>query len=185
MQLKNSSSNNRYLYRFFGMNTAPLLMTEKVFPNLKEVTESIGAFEAINKYVFDLGYDRKDDSIQVLVVGDGNTPRTAALIACMTKWTVHSVDPRMKDKNWNFKRLHTYKNKVENIEIKGKKGLIVCVHSHAKLSDSIAAMKGFEYLHLINIPCCVKPDISKPDVSYIDESIHSGKRNVELYFNVA
>ena len=40
--------------------------------------------------------DRSDPNINVVVVGDGRTPRTAALISVMSRWNVTSIGPNLK-----------------------------------------------------------------------------------------
>ena len=99
------SYDNRYLHRFFKMNAAPLLMSAKIFPNIKEITESVGAFVAIQDHLINK-YVSRTDNVDVYVVGDGHSPRTGALIACLTKWNVKSIDPQIRLKQWNIKRLN-------------------------------------------------------------------------------
>lgn len=86
---------NEYLERFFRLDVASTLIAAKLFPNIKEVTESIGAFAAIKNHI---NVGRADD-VDVFVVGDGHTPRTGALIASLTKWHVKSIDPQMRQKS--------------------------------------------------------------------------------------
>jgi len=170
------------------MGAAPLLMSENIFPNIKEITESMGAFVAIHEHLIKTGLDRNSDTVDVIAVGDGHSPRTAALIACLTKWNCISVDPQLRTREWKIKRLTTYKDKIEDvIGINGnneRTAIIVCVHSHAKLSDCLNAVKDYKTVHLINIPCCFKSDLKfEPDISYTDIGIQSEKQRVEIYFN--
>lgn len=179
------SYDNRYLNRFFKMNTAPLLMSAKVFPNIKEITESVGAFVAIQDHLIDKCVSRTDE-VDVYVIGDGHSPRTGALIACLTKWNVKSIDPQMRGEQWGIKRLETYKSKAEELSFEGNNNsaVVVCVHSHAKISDCLKMLHGYSEIHLVNIPCCFKADIDKkPNVSYTDIGIQSEKQKVEIYFN--
>ena len=37
----------------------------------------------------------KDPTVLCIVVGDGRTPRTAALLAMRTRWSVVSIDPAL------------------------------------------------------------------------------------------
>ena len=87
---------NRHLHRFFKMGSAPLLMSENIFPNIKEITESMGAFVAIHEHLIKNGIDRNSNKVDVYAIGDGHSPRTAALIACLTKWNCISIDPQMR-----------------------------------------------------------------------------------------
>jgi hypothetical protein len=56
-----------------------------VFPNAKELTESFAANNAIRIHLAG-EYTPGDERVTVIAVGDGNTPRTAALCAFLTKW---------------------------------------------------------------------------------------------------
>jgi len=99
----------RYIERFFKLNTAPEILAEKVFSNLKEITDSMGVFVAIQKHI---SFDRKDRNIHCVVVGDGHTPRTGMLIARLTAWEVYSIDPVMRLKNYHTDRLCLFKKKI-------------------------------------------------------------------------
>jgi len=178
---------NRHLHRFFKMRAAPLLMSENIFPNIKEITESMGAFVAIHEHLIKNGIDRNSDKVDVYAIGDGHSPRTAALIACLTKWNCISIDPEMRPKTWNFKRLTTFRNKIEDVSFDGKNdriAIIVCVHSHAKLTDCLKSINNYKERHLINIPCCVKADLEfEPNFTFCDVGIQSEKQNVSVYLN--
>lgn len=69
-------------------------MRLKVFPDAKELTESFAANNAIRNHLAS-EYDPRDERVTVIAVGDGNTPRTAALCAFLTKWQCVAVDPEM------------------------------------------------------------------------------------------
>ena len=184
-QTKHTSYDNRHLHRFFKMNCAPLLMQLKVFPNIKEITESVGAYIAIHDHLLKKVINR-EEGVQVFVVGDGKTPRTGALIACLTKWNVHSIDPVMEEKYWEIRRLKTYRAKAEELSFEGKEkqAIVVCVHSHAQVSSCLKMLKGFTSVHFVNIPCCFDSDIDKkPDISYIDMGIQSQKQRVDVFLN--
>ena len=178
---------NRHLHRFFKMRAASLLMSENIFPNIKEITESMGAFVAIHEHLIKNGIDRNSDKVDVYAIGDGHSPRTAALIACLTKWNCISIDPEMRLKTWKFKRLTIFRNKVEEVSFDGNNdriAIIVCVHSHAKLTDCLKSIRNYKERHLINIPCCVKSDLDyEPDFTFCDVGIQSEKQNVSVYLN--
>ena len=59
--------------------------------------------------------------------------------------------------------------------------LIVCVHSHAKLSECVKKFKGKD-LTIISMPCCVPDDLDiEPEISYNDWGICSEKRRINVY----
>ena len=62
---------NKYIERFSKLNTAPDILSLKVFPNLKEITESMAAFVAVKDNV---PFELCDANINVVIVGDGHTP---------------------------------------------------------------------------------------------------------------
>lgn len=175
---------NEYLCRFFKLDVAPALMAAKLFPNIKEVTESVGAFAAIKNHI-NIG---RSDDVDVFVVGDGHTPRTGALIASLTKWNVKSIDPQMRQKKWGIKRLETYRNTAEELKFHGRNNcaILVCVHSHAPISSCLQMLDGYSEVHLVNIPCCFPADIEQQaDVSYVDTSIQSPKQRVDIFLRLS
>ena len=193
LQIKKPSL--RYLNEFTRLKCGSDLLRSKVFPNAKEITESMGAYNALRTHLqgdFPLG----DDKITCVVVGDGTTPRTGALFAYRTNWNVVSIDPEMdRDfmkpgdtlEEWqDIERLWVARKKIEEVSLDHIVGklLIVCVHSHAKLSECVKKRPSSPKT-IINLPCCVKPDLNiKPDISYEDYAIHSEKRIVEIYKDV-
>lgn len=68
------------------------LMASKIYPNTKEVTETVGAYKAVVNSL-PVGFSRNSCNVVCYVVGDGVHPRTAAYIAAMSKWVVYSIDP--------------------------------------------------------------------------------------------
>lgn len=83
----------KYLQKYVRMKRIAEFNKKKLFPNLKEVTESMGIVEAASKIE-----DRNDSSVTLIVVGDGKRPRTATLATNMTKWNAISIDPNMNSR---------------------------------------------------------------------------------------
>ena len=184
----------RYLDWLLRINSGEDILRHQLFPNAKEVTESVAAYFAVRKNLSDI-YKFDDPSVLVVVVGDGTKPRTGAIFAYMTKWTVVSVDPIMQTEHgWNAKidRLHAYKARIEDTGViwgredckQFKKLIIVSVHGHAKLTDCLEVTLKIdaEEATIISIPCCIEDDLAQdPDKSYIDWSIWSEHRLVNIY----
>lgn len=81
----------KYLDLFMRWDCGPDLLHIGLFPNAKEVTESMACLTAMDKQ---LTVRFSEEGTLCIVVGDGSLPRTAALIAMRTKWRrVISVDP--------------------------------------------------------------------------------------------
>lgn len=181
---------SRYIDEFIRLSCAPDLLALKLFPNAKEITESLGAYNAVRQHLW-LNFG--DSSICVLVVGDGVVPRTAATFAFRSRWTCYSVDPRMRDNRWDLKvqRLHVFRAKVlpENgwappIHCNVfSQCILVAVHSHASLSASIQAARMLSTnVSVVSIPCCVKHDYhAMPNHEYDDWSIASPERRVSVW----
>ena len=98
----------RYIDFFLKLKSAAKLIDTCFYPNAKEISETQGAFEAVRHK---LKLDYNDESIAILVVGDGYNPRTGYYIANMTKWTIFSIDPAMeRDYNKILEKINYKKN---------------------------------------------------------------------------
>lgn len=189
----------KYLTELVRLKCSPDLIQSRYFPNAKEVTESFAAYNAVRQHLQDL-YDFQDPNVRVVVVGDGVKPRTGATFAFRTNWIVCSVDPlmfktRMAMNQYdprpnNIKKLMACRSKIEYLDtslldLTNLPLIIVCVHSHAKLSHCLAKLQTRGIRSVISIPCCVPDDLSiAPSISYQDYGIHSDKRTVNIYKNI-
>lgn len=190
---------SRYLDRLVDMRCFPDLIRLKVFPNVKEMTESMAILSAVNN----LGLKRNDDGVLFISVGDGVMPRTAALFAYATKWICIGIDPliRFYDKKMHrlmkdTDRLYPIPYDVCHAEIKeilsGVTGpfhsvVFAFVHSHAKLFNSMEALKflPIENRHIISMPCCYQDDLPiEPTKSYVDNRVISPKNRVNIYKDI-
>lgn len=169
-----------YINRFFSLKCSADLLANQLFPNAKEITESFAAFEA-TKYLDD-EFDWKNPDVNVVCVGDGVKPRTAATFALRTKWNCHSVDPILRNRSYNIKRLNLYPSKIEDITLQfDTPTLICCVHSHAKLSHCIQSIKAPK-VNIINLPCCFQSDLPfLPCIEYKDDQIWSEKNLMQIW----
>jgi hypothetical protein len=185
---------SRYLDEFVRFSRSPELLSLRLFPNAKEVTESFGAYAAVREH---LQLDFGDPSIRVLAVGDGFVPRTAATFAMRSRWTCFSVDPNMRDRGWSRKveRLHAYREKIlplggwyvpDEFAFSFSRCVLVCVHSHASLWQSILSARGLATkVSVVSIPCCVKHDYQMvADAVYEDREITSPARTVHVWRDV-
>jgi hypothetical protein len=175
----------RHINEFFKLSCASDLIEKKLFPNAKEVTESMAAYEAVRKHVYHKEDFRFDDpGITLVAVGDGHTPRTGALFAFRTAWKCYSVDPVLRMRDYKIDRLKLINKKIEDIQpIVGDKMVVVAVHSHADLREvekkviSTTGNRSF-----ISIPCCVKQELDYiKDYEYTDRGIWSSKNIVKVW----
>lgn len=172
----------RYINKALGLSCFSDMQKLRVFPNGKEITESFAAFHAAKHFV--PFFDFKDESIDVICVGDGRTPRTASVFAFMTKNNIYSIDPNLKKADYfeqNIQRLKCLRSRVEDINFESEKVIIVAVHSHASLKNTLEHIKG-DQRALIAIPCCISYNHSKkPDYEYKDPGIWSPKNVVKVW----
>ena len=85
----------RYLDEFIKLKCSPDLLKSNLFPNAKEITESMGVYNAVRRNL-QKEYSLASPDICCLVIGDGHVPRTASLFAMRTRWTVFSIDPKLR-----------------------------------------------------------------------------------------
>lgn len=183
------SDDKQYMRKFVKLNCAADLLAAKVFPNAKEITESMGCFHAVESCLLDDIIKFKNPNIVVCVIGDGTKPRTGMLFAMRTAWTVYSIDP-MLDMTWCYpvRRLFTINKKIEDYK-EGtnftKPIIIILPHSHAKMVDVLARLKTTNVRHIVSIPCCVLHEIDgKKYIGYQDSGIWSEKNTVKVWKNV-
>ncbi|KAG6616580.1 Nucleic acid-binding, OB-fold [Phytophthora cinnamomi] len=190
----------RYLNEFVGkLHCAPALLQHGLFPDAKEVTESMALFNAVRRYIEpksngeELQNSEKHDGI--VVVGDGNTPRTAAMFAFrMRGWKCYSVDPAMekgtseRSKGWaDVANLVVVRNKIENVRIALRRAIVVLVHAHVTLDQALSAVQAEQVCGVVTLPCCNwygKQEVlfgRGPDLVYDDFSVLSDHREIRLW----
>lgn len=169
---------------FMRLACAGDLLALKVFPNAKEISESMAAFAAVR---FQAGNpEAMRAPATVVVVGDGATPRTAAMFAFRTRWNVISIDPALRlDPRWSaIKRLTIFPGKIEDwpgIETE-EPVVVVAVHSHAPLEVAWEKVRTASRKIAVAIPCCVSQELPFPPVrEFEDFGIFSPKRLVRVW----
>ena len=178
----------RYIQEFFKLKCAPDLLGWHLFPNAKEVTESMAAFRGVMDFIAtkeDL--KSNDPSVILISVGDGVTPRTVALFAFRTSWECYSVDPLLRvENNYHIDRLTLFKNKIEDLDMDfpDRPVIIVSVHGHAKMRDMLDHIHG-KTRHLLTIPCCEQHTIpNKPYIGYTDSNVWSEKNEIKIWLDI-
>jgi len=174
----------RYLDEMFRLKCAPDLLVAGLFPNAKEWTESVGAYRAAGLKLRCVA-ELSDGAVTAFVVGDGSTPRTGAMLACRTAWTVHSIDPRAREKAWPIQRLTVHRCRVEDFRLEEPAGrsVVIAVHSHADLGRAVASVERCAtVVGVVAIPCCEPQRLAtEPDDDYHDWGIHSPERRVLVW----
>ena len=179
----------KYLQRFLSLNSAADMLEKRLFPTsntLKEVAESMSMFYAVSEKImsWDTSIDRNMDNINIVVIGDGHTPRTAALFAYMTKWKCFSVDPEFRKEEYNIKRLTLSKSKIEDVsyDFGDEVTIIILPHSHApvqKCWDNIKSNKKW----LIKMECCTRDKLNIPAYFYKDKYAITPANEIYIWSN--
>ncbi|ETV87068.1 hypothetical protein H257_02074 [Aphanomyces astaci] len=189
----------RYLDEFVGdLTCSAQMLAWGLFPDAKEVSETMGVFNAVRK----LGLHEKDTAPPgvhdgIVIVGDGVTPRTAAMFAYRTKgWTCYSVDPIMKVSTsdaqvpWDggaLANVVSVCDKIENIRIRLRKAIVVLVHAHVTIEQAMVAIDATEVVAVLTLPCCNWYGRQEryldrhPDIVYDDLSILSVHREIRVW----
>lgn len=177
-----SHPTRRYFDEFVRLKCAPDLLAAKVFPNSKEITETMTAFNAVRKMTKPKRF--ADPTVTLLDVGSGSTPRTAAYFACMTRWQCIAVDPQLRESGAHrIQRVRQYQCRIEDMAIKVDGLLvIVCVHSHASMKSVMKAVQAPEMI-VVAMPCCTRLNIpdAEPLWEYEDAGCWSPERTVKIW----
>ena len=178
-----------YVNAFMRRRCAPDLLALRVFPDAKEITESEGLRRAA---IDGCGCDPRDPGIAAVVVGDGATPRTGALLAFTTRWQVVSIDPRADAASVeHVRRLTTRNTRIERAEPWPAPGshtwVVLAPHSHARLDDALAWARANAppgaALHAAACPCCVVQRIAERpcEERYRDLGIWSDRGSLQIW----
>lgn len=179
---------NRLLEEFVMLTCAPDLLAWKVFPNVKEITEAMGMFSALISFAGQNMSICSDPNIVAVVFGDGTTPRLGALIATRTAWTVYSVDPNLRTKQWPIKRLELLRCKGEDLSsitaCQDRDVIAFFPHSHAPMKQCLEKIEKPRSLTVVAMPCClpIPESISaKPHWSVCNPNINSPKNRICIW----
>ncbi len=169
----------RRLNRFMELTTAPLLLSAVSWGGdpTKEITESLACWEAVMQWVAATGRSQRDRSMSVLVVGDGRSPRTGALVACMSAWTVTSIDPKAASEGPHptVQRLTTIRARLEE-RPDLRADVVIAPHSHASPEATRAACLPGGVV--VAMPCCVPWAVLPHTRTYADHACLSPDRTV-------
>lgn len=178
------SGMSHYLDALFALRCVPDLLAAGLFPNAKEWTECYGLFRHARTYLGAESFGRRD--VLALDIGCGRKPRLGALVACMTRWEVHAVDPNLyrAGRHDKIHGLTMHKIRVGEFAAIHHGSLVVSFHchSHAPLKDAVAKVHAQRHV-LIALECCkpLKLRGLEPVQEFEDPQILSPKRLVRIY----
>lgn len=176
----------RYFDEFLELRCAVDLMLNKLFPNSKEITESMTAFNAVRRF---LRLERHggtkmlaDPNVTMFDVACGSTPRTAAMFACRTTWSTVAIDPVLRENSaGTIQRVQTISKKIEDVSFDVDTAIVTAVHAHVSLEKIRSSIKARRML-LVAMPCCKPLELSaQPYIEYDDWGCWSPKRTVKVY----
>lgn len=145
-----------------------------------------------------------DSNVLLVAVGDGVTPRTAALFAFRSNWQCVSIDPAMRSGPWDsVDKLTTYRARVQDIQIpvqSHQRVVVVMWHCHTSLSDALSCLQ-FENqpyqlddpslrkrVAVVSCACCNfdqvqshMPDGSSPNHQFEDVAVPGLMRTVRVW----
>lgn len=180
---------SKYLQRFISLNSASLMLEHKLFPSsntLKEIAESMAMFYAVEQKImkWDETIQRTDPNVNIVVVGDGTKPRTAALFALMTKWNCISIDPAFSQLEYPIKRLSLYKDVMENLNFhfENETTIIILPHSHASVEQSWYRIRSTRKW-LVKMECCTHDKLDLPAYFYKDKYAITPANEVYIWNN--
>ena len=184
--------NGKHLDRFLNRKCSLDLLDPKfeLKWNSKEITESEAMLYAIRTH---LKVDPTNEDVVVHVVGEGFRPRTGALLAFATRWTVFSIDPNLsewrKRNRSSIKRLFCVDKRVEDFDgsdflVMGDDDLtqiVMAPHSHANLAKSLSMFKGFGRKHMVARSCGDLDFDLNPSKVYLDWACLSPERLIKVW----
>lgn len=178
----------KYIQRFHSWKSALDMWALGLFPNIKEVAESMAMFYAVEEKLmkWDSNIDRKAENINVVVIGDGTKPRTAAVFAFNMRWKCWSIDPDMKTTDYpTIQRLTVIKDRVENvdpIDFGDEILIIIMPHSHAPINECWNRFKSTRKW-LIKLECCTHDRLNLPYFAYNDAFAITKANNIFIWCN--
>lgn len=202
----------RYLNELLSLRCTGDLLSAGLFPRTaaaKEMTESMATFQAVRHHI--PWVDVRDSQTTAIVVGDGATPRTAAVLALRTRWRVHSVDPLLRARwspkpgafpaatnllPYGIERLTLHPRRAETLSLSAPGDVvIVAMHSHASFEAATEIVKLAERrteeekrgrVAYVCVPCCTPQAVapSRPDEVYVDEGILSPDNRVYVWHDL-
>ena len=187
-ELDSGRSYSRYVTELLKLACGPELVRLRLFPDAKELTESFAANNAARSFLWSKNaagrarVDPADAAVTCVAVGDGNTPRTAALFAFLTRWHCVAVDPEMVEwREWRkrrgvvdadddgdgdrpgvptgawggVRRLRAFRKKIQEVRVECEKAVLVLVHAHVSLAECLAQVQTRSgRCSAVILPCC-------------------------------
>lgn len=151
----------RYTDELLSLRCAPQLLTLRLFPDAKELSESFACFHAARSRL-SARFAASDPAVTMLAIGDGLTPRTAALFAFRTAWTCIAIDPLMREPDRWASEVERLCAVRATVQAAGEAGggweadrvLLVLPHAHVGLKTCLRHVRWRAALAAVVMPCC-------------------------------
>ena len=151
----------KYVDLFLKMDCAPTLIQKGMFPTTKDLIESVACYVHALRHFPELFREEQpiitttnsNNNNLLLVVGDGVTPRTAAIFAMKIRkgYRVTSVDPALRK---FYGQVNVIQQKVQHVRIYANDIYIVMMHAHVSLKEVLNSIVVGNVLGLLVCPCC-------------------------------
>lgn len=178
---------SRYCNDIFRLNCFQDILERRLFPNVKEITESQAGYHAVQEHLMtSLDQMRIGNYIRLIAVGDGVTPRTGALFAFRTKWECISIDPALRVADYRVDRLKVIPERIEDVTVDAGNcwAIIVGIHAHVAIPDILHSINAHRR-SLVMMPCCTPMHAPRPaDIVYEDRHVHSPKNVVHIWKDI-
>jgi hypothetical protein len=173
--------------RLIELSSGPELLEKKLWPDAKELSESFACLEAFTRLIKPIlphPVSDKVGSCAIVAVGDGSTPRTAALFSYVLGregWWSYAVDPQMGEKPCvgsqrdsthpqtpggdsvhslgagyaDIQNLFVHRGPIEECVVTADTVVLVLMHAHVSLATAVACVnESAKNVYIITCPCC-------------------------------
>jgi hypothetical protein len=160
-------------------------MASGIYPNMKEYTEAAACYNAVRTHVCGSALDLTDPNVLLVAVGDGSSPRVAALFAMRSAWECISVDPALRPlaPRVSIERLRLLRARIEDVELGevDRPAVLVACHAHVDLRVARRRVRSRQ-LAVVAMPCCVELTLDlAPDEDYVDVGCWSPERQIKVW----
>jgi len=176
----------KYVNRFIGWNSAAEMLEMKLFPNIKEIAESVSMLYCVEQKLmgWDTDIEKKREDINVVVIGDGVSPRTACVFAFHTNWNCYSIDPLLRKEEYPVRKLKVYQKEIKEVKLNfgDQITIIIMPHSHAPIEECWNNVQSTRKW-LIKLECCTKDRLDFPGITYRDKYAITPENQIFIWNN--
>lgn len=182
---------HKYLTEFAKLNCSSDLLEYGLYSNAGQITESMGVFSAVRKYIIDPCDEKQNpNSIYLISIENGTVPYIGSLFAFRTKWNVISICPNCSpDSGLYIKRMKIFSGGIEDYKERHD-GVIIFVVPHVDMNlNNLLNLVNYGIISVVHIPYSKsqkKVSKEKPFLKFKDFKIMSpGENSVHIWKNIS